>query len=45
MRIQNVVLVGLATTIVAAAGLFLAIGGLEWTSSRNATSVIIAAPS
>jgi len=39
MRIQSVVLAGLVTTIVAAAGLFLAIGGLEWTSSKNATSV------
>jgi len=39
MRIQSVVLAGLVTTIVAAAGLFLASGGFGWTSSRNSTSV------
>ena len=39
MWIQGVVLTGLVTTIVAAAGLFLASGGFEWTSARNATIV------
>jgi hypothetical protein len=38
MRIQGVVLAGLVTTVVAAAGLFLASGEFEWTS-RNTTSV------
>jgi len=38
MRIQGVVLAGLVTTIVAAAGLFLASGGFEWTSSKNTAS-------